>query len=367
VQKWICLILLCESLILSSRANAGFEDIKHYPQNVWDFELTSRYLSTNSNFTSAGGAYANFPSNYSYSLEDFNFFTRTVMPGSNVSFWGDSQVSAAQSKNPAQSLTTTGLTHIRLGSDFVLFHDAFNIIPEFYFANSSVPAISDGVMKLSAKLFLEFQFGSFWVEGFSGYIWQDQGRAALIPYGAVGEFRFSSWSFGGNIQGYSSASTDTNTSNNAQQLNWMSNVNGGSELFDAINPQVLEFNVWGKFNLTRNFSMFAGGGTTINGQNIANYWDIQFGLAYRWPTGKFNRPRPKTEVERFNEETSDGVDQSLFDVRPPVPQPQNQHRSVSPQNIQKELDKTEIQIDMKSIDKPHKDSTDQEPLPSTDK
>ncbi len=379
MQKCIFLAVLIEALLLSFCANAGFDEIKLYPQNVWDFELTSRYLSTNSNYSSAGGAYSNLPTGCSYTLEDFNFATRTSVPGSNWSLWGDSQVSSSQSKNTSQSLSATGLTHVRLGTDFILFQDAFNIIPEFSFlypittnnfSNTSLPAISEGVMTLSGKVYLQFRFSRFWLEGFTGYVWRDQSRSALVPYGLIAETRFKTWSLGANVQGYSSASSDGNTNNSGQQLAWMYAVNGNSQIFDALNPQLLETNFWVKFNLSKSFATYIGGGATINGTNAANYWDVQVGIAYRLPSNDSHRIRPKTDIEKFNEETSDGVDQTLFDTTPgndAVSKPKPKiNRNGNSQNIQKELDKTEVQIEMKSFNKNHKPSPGQESNPTED-
>ena len=375
MQKWLITSVLIPTALLSLRANAAFDDIKFYPQKIWDFEITSRYLSTTSNFSSAGGSYVSLPSGWSYTLEDFNFAIRTTVPGSNWAIWGDTQMSAAQSKTSMQTLSASGLTHGRIGTDFILYQDAFSIIPELSllypittnsFSNYSTPALSDGVMTISGKLYLQFNFSNLWVEGFSGYVYRDQGRAALIPYGVVAEFRFNSWAIGGNVQGFSSASNDTNSTNPAIQNLWITSVNAGSDLFDAINPQLLETNAWVRFNLGKSFAIFGGGGATLNGANMSNYWNAQAGIEYRMGASEPRRSRPRSDVERFNEETSDGVDQSLFkNNTPAVPaQKPRVNKNTSPKNLQKELDNTEMQIDMKSYNRNHQPNpSEQEPNP----
>ena len=125
-------------------------------------------------------------------------------------------------------------------------------------------------------------------------------------------------------------------------------------MFDSINPQLLESNVWTKFNFTKNFSAFVGAGFSLNGSSIANYWNVQGGIAYRMPsTAASSRAAKRSEVERFNEETSDGVDQTLFETSPAVkevPKPAPKKRTApAPKNIQNELDKTEMQIEMKTL------------------
>jgi hypothetical protein len=377
VQKWMNQLVFFVAPLLGAflpiRASAGFNDIKLYPQKVWDIQLTGRYLTTNSNFTNAGGSFANVPAGYSYSLDDFNLAFRTSVDKKNWAFWGDTQLSYAQSKSPAQSLTNASVTHARIGTDYIFFQDSFALIPEFFFlypittntfSNTNTVAISDGTMVASGKLYLRVKVSNLWMEGFAGYQYRDQGRSSLIPYGIVGEYLFHNWSVGANLQGYSSGSSDANTNNPTQQYSWMNTVNGASQIFDGLNPQLLETNVWVKFHTSKKFSFFFGAGDTINGANTANYWDIQAGIAYHLPSSQRTVRDPIENQDQFDEEVSDGVDQRLFDksnTPGPVATPANRSRpsTAQPQNIQKELDKAEMQIELKAVKKKNQ-KTDQD-------
>jgi len=357
VQKWLGGFIFLPLLGVSVPASANFPEMKSYPQKVWDYELMAKYTTTTSNFTSAGGSFVSLLPGSSFNVIDTNLSVRTCVPQKNWAVWGDTQLTYAQSKSTYQTLSNTGFTHFRIGTDYIVYQDSFNLIPEFFFLypitqnnfTSNTTGLSDGIMELSGKLYIQFKVNTFQIAGFAGYLWRDQGRSALVPYGVTGEMQFQSWSLSGNLQGYSSASSDNNTNNPIQQLTWMSTANAGSEMFDALNPQILELNLWLKVPTSKTLSFLAGGGTTLNGANMANYWDVQGGIIYRWPTSTPPRTRPRTNEEKFNEETSDGVDQNLFS------QPANNVRTrpkpapaAPKQNLQQQLDNTEMQIYMKT-------------------
>jgi hypothetical protein len=344
--------------------NSGFDSIKLYPQRTWDLELTGRYLQSSSNFTTSGGGYANTPAGNSYNISQFNLGFRTTIDKKNWAIWGDSQAGYAQSQSPAQTLTNGNVDYVRLGTDYILFQDAFALIPEFFFqyptvqnnfTNTSTVGISDGVTVVSGKMYVRIRLTSFLLQAFAGYQYRDQGRSSLIPYGVVAEYLMHNWSAGANLQGYSSASQDANTNNPTQQYAWMNSVNGASQIWDGVNPQLLETNVWLKFHTSPKVSLFVGAGDTLNGASTANYWNVSAGIEYHVPSSKpkVSDPIENTNQMQFDEELSDGVDQRLFDKSntPPAevkPKPVAPPRAPSPQNLQKELDKTEMKLDLKS-------------------
>jgi hypothetical protein len=344
---------------LTFSAQAKFDEIRFYPQKTWQLDMYSEYRASTSNYASTGGVYTNLPAGNYYNLFSTDFSFRTLVPKKNWAWYGGTEVAYGMSKNTVQSLTSTNFPLVKLGTDYVMYHGNFLLIPDLYvefptakndFNSTNITAVGDGTTKLSAQLRIQGVFNGMWLGAYSGFIYRDQGRSSVIPYGIVGELPFTSWIIGGSVTGYSSATYDSNTNNPTQQVAWNNNVNGGSQMFDSINPQVLEANGWLKWRLGREYSILLGGGSTLSGSNMANYWNVNGGISYRLGTKEVSSaPQvapPKPNPFLFQEETADGVDQSVFQKEEVVPQTKPAPQDYSP-NLQNELNKTENQMELK--------------------
>lgn len=342
-------ILVCLFSILFALVSFGdYHEIKTYSQKNWDMSFRGKYFYTDSNYLSSGGTYQSLPSGYGYQLLDMTAGFRATLPDKNWAFFGETQFAYAQAKSPSSTRTNSNITYIKVGTDYILYEDTFTLIPEFTFSypfvknatNVDAVALAEGVMEMEAKMLAQIHLGKIIAGVFTGYTYRDESRSSLIPYGVFAEMAGKTWSFGGNLRGYSSISYDKDTNNQAARQSWATNYNGGSFKFFMPNPQLLEANFWSQVKTTKQLNFLFGFGMTLNGANMANGWNALFGMTYRFPTAK--EKNTDAELEHFQEETKDGVNQSLFQKQAPV---ENQ---VPKENLQNELDKTEMQIELKS-------------------
>lgn len=351
VQFFLILVL-----VTFAKPAHAYKDLKSFPQNYWELTADYKYFNTTGNYSSSGGSYTNLPTGYSYKLQTIDLGSRSTVPDLNLAYFTEFTVSAAESSSPYATRTNSALTSALIGTDFIMHEGSFDIIPEFTFlfpfkrndVNSSAVAINEGAMEIGGRLIAQTQFGKVRSGAFIGFTYRDENRSSLIPYGLVAEMSLGKWKFSGDIKGYTSTNYDKDTNNESARLTWANSYNGGSQKFYSINPSLLETHLWAQAPISKTFLMDFGGGTTLNGTSNAAGWNVFLGLTYRILTP--TTPEKLPEVDRFKEEVSDGVNQELFQPPPPP------SRQKSKKTIQDELDKTEMQIELKT-DKKRKKKT----------
>jgi hypothetical protein len=347
------LSFLLAGFFYATSASATYHEIKTYVQKNWDLDFSGQYFASDSNYVASGGVYQALPSGNTYNLFDFDFSFRTTIPDRNLAIFGETQLAYGQSKSSTTTRSNSGITQLMIGTDYILYQDSFLLIPEFTFlyplirnsTGSDAVAINEGAMEIGAKIYAQMPIKGMQAGVFTGFVYRDEGRASLIPYGMYAEKLGKKWSFGGNLQGYISANFDKDTGNPGPRNTWASNVNAGSFKFFMPNPQLLETNFWAQVKSSNNMNFMFGLGLTLNGANAANGWNILGGVTYRISTDDGQGER-KSELDRFQEETSDGVDQSLFEQEQSASKKKKQ-KSEPVDDIQSELDKTQMQIEIK--------------------
>ena len=122
-------------------------------------------------------------------------------------------------------------------------------------------------------------------------------------------------------------------------------------LYGAGPRSILEANAWVRGQMTDTLTMKLGGGASITGASTSAGWNVVAALTYFFEPA--NRPgfRPSSardeETSKFREETQDGVNQELFEAPRPPPPPLPPSPEEQRKKLQKELDKTEMQIELK--------------------
>lgn len=345
--------LVSASLFFFSLLALGeYHEIKTYSQKDWNMDFRGKYFLSDSNFSTGGGVYQALPNGYGYQLLDASMGFRSTIPERNWAVWGETQLAYVSAKSSSATRTNTGISYAKVGTDYILYEDVFTLIPEFSFTypfvknatNVDAAAIGEGVMEADARMLAQIRFRDFTMGGFAGFTYRDESRSSLVPYGIYAEIGKKTWSFGGNLRGYSSASFDKDSNNQTARQNWATNFNGGSYKFFMPNPQLLETNFWAQVRTTKQMNFLCGFGMTLNGANTANGWNVMAGMTYRFPTGK--ETEGNDDLNRFQEETKDGVDQTLFKKGANTPQKKRTRDDNG--NLQDELDKTEMQIELKS-------------------
>jgi hypothetical protein len=401
MKKSVVLFLFLNIFVINfiyATAFAG-SDIKTYPQNFWEFNLEAKYFQTTGTYSKSGGAVSSLDGGYSNALTDIEGSFRTILPARNWAIFGEATLSSVEAKSPSATRTNSGLNQAGIGTDYVMYKGDFALIPEFtltfpFTKNETTTdnaAIGEGATELAARLIAQVNSGRMRYAGWGGYAYRDQGRSALIPYGIAADIRLSYWYFGADLKGYSSTSYDKDTDSDSARISWAKRANGNSLKYFSVNPSLLETNIWAGVQSTQQLGFKFGFGTTLNGTNSAAGMSLNAMLIWRMLTDTKPKSQPfmrmtptrstapkktPSEIDRFQEQTQDGVDQSLFEnedelyeetiypnqapiknnqLAPPAETksqpPAKQKRTVKPKrdtlNIQDELDQTEMQIELK--------------------
>jgi len=357
---------------------------RNYRLGQWQFDAQASYYEATANYSRSGGEYVTLPDNASYHLMDLDFGARWV-PKSRWALYASSRLSGAESKNSRDTRQDSSLTQVVLGTDFLLHSSKrWDLYPDL---SVTIPLQrvdpagdtvlnGEGATEFSGKIIARMNWGMFDPFAFVGFTYRDEDRASLVPYGIGAELQFSSWRLGGELRGYQTAMKDKYSSTPAQRE--IVAVRDGYALrYYAVDPALLETNLWLRGNLSSSWAFKLGGGTSLTGANTSAGWNAFAGLTFS-PQFKSSasptpivapyRERSTEELQNFQEETTDGVDQNLFQKPtppppvkpiPPTPPPPAAVALPKPnpvqqkKKLQNELDQTEFQIELKTTKKKH--------------
>jgi hypothetical protein len=384
-------ILLCSTLMLCPlESHAGLplydEASRSYRLGQWQFDAQTSYYEATANYSRSGGEYVSLPDGASYHLMDLDFGARWV-PKNRWALYATSRLSNAESKNSRDTRQDSSFTQIVLGTDFLLHSSQrWDLYPDL---SVTVPLQrvdpagdtvlnGEGATEFSGKIIARMKWGMFDPFAFVGFTYRDEDRSSLLPYGLGAELQFSNWRFGGELRGFQTAMHDK-YNNNPAQRDVVAIRDGYALHYFSVDPTLLETNFWLRGNLSTSWAFKLGGGTSLTGSSTSAGWNVFIGLTFSPQLSSSPAPSPivapykdrsSEELQNFHEETTDGVDQNLFQkpappppVNPPPRPPPPPPAAVDPakptslqqkKNLQKELDQTEFQIELKSTKKKKK-------------
>mgnify|MGYP001271703175 CR=1 FL=1 len=368
-------------------AAAPGAELKTYVPRQVDLQTQARYYQSQGNFAKSGNSYDPLPSGHSFEHFNFDFGARSLIFSKWAGF-AELNLASVQTKTPTLTRSNSGLSEATVGVDLLMSEGPVSLIPEASLVlpltsvdtGGDTAALGDGVTAVGGRMIALMKQGTSRFAGFGGLSYRGKGLSSLLSYGVVGEFNSGSVGFGAELRGTYSVTQDND--NEVIRDAYQCRVNGCAKRYFAMNPSILESNVYLKWAINREWVMNAGGGFGITGQNTSNGFTALAGLTYHWGRGPERSTQAPLAPSRggrvgdpnFQEEIDDGVDQSLFEPPPPVrpapivpkrsqperlrpaapprpqrPAPNSQRRKR--QQIQNELDKTEMQIELKSINK----------------
>lgn len=349
------LMLLAALLSLNAKA-APFDDFKFQTPGRVDLSLGMQYYKPDANFDKTGNSYTRLPSGYSYQLMNVDFGARARL-APRWHLYGSGQFAQANADNlvngVSQARSKSGLSQLQLGTDFIMMAGGIMLIPDFTFTmpmvkterTSADAAIGEGVMEMTGRMVARIERRSWRFGGFLGLNYRDGGRSMLVPYGFLTEFSFGKWNLGADLRGYQSITNDKETSAESTfDASYFCVANGCAKRFAALNPTILQSNLWVRANFNPQFGIFAGGTFDITGSNTTHGVAFMGGLIYRFSSGRATGAAPRPEFEEF---LDDGIDQSAFQGG----------RSMTPSKkggpprptLQDELNKTEMQIETNPV------------------
>lgn len=340
----------------------GFDEFRTTEAGQWDLEADFNYYNATANYSRDGGEYESLPGGFAYKLMEFDFGARWT-PSNKWGFFTQARYGYAASDDGVTSRTNGAFSHLKFGADLQMGRFAsFDLMPEFslLFPMSRVSPsedkvlVGEGAMELDARLIAKTQWSFLQPMAFVGITYRDEGRSTLLPYGFGAEVAFSSMALGAELRGYQSIIDDEKTDEPLTKEG-VRFKNGGALKFYSVNPSLLETNLWLRFNKSGRYQFKIGGGTSITGSSMAAGWSVFTTLNYQFETTARSSydsapPQPDPAIE-FREETHDGVDQNIFRL-PPPPTPPKPKPTPNPRlqkkKLQKELDQTEMMIELRS-------------------
>ncbi len=348
----------------------GFSEYKKYADQLWEFELNSSLYQTQNNYSRSGNTFDSLANGGSYSLTNVDLGGRWSFTKS-WALYTEARMGAAESKLSGVTRSTSQFNQVTLGTDFILSDGNFRLTPDLQVvmplarvdSSSNNVQTAEGAVEASAKMIARFDWSSFLNQTFLGMTYRDEGRSTLLTYGAGTEIPVGFGSLGAEVRGFSSVINDQYTSNPSTRETTALRVNGGSTKFNSINPSLLESNFWYRWD-NKKWGLQVGAGTSITGASISAGSQFFANFIYRLTAKEIQKsqPAPRTDLDKFKEETNDGVDQVLFQPPPPPkPVPVKSSPAKAAQKKRKklkdELDQTEMQVELKSIKKTKKDTS----------
>lgn len=340
--------------------------------NSFELSVSGSYLYSNSNYNGAGAVFDLPSGNQMNDLH--STFAGRILVNPDWAFSGGLSVAYILTKGSDAQRTNSGISGYHLATDY-RFHTQFaELIPSvqvFYPAEkvdeASDSAInSDGSMRVDFLFNVQKKISSTMLFGHLGYAYRDQGRSNLLPWSAGVLWNLNHFELGGRIFGFQSISDDKDTGVEYNRLTFLNKVNAGSYLYYSINPSVVDIEALLNYNLIADSKLVMAAGFTLMGNNYSQNYHVSaslvFGFGDSGPSGVRKKIKSIDEspveavssekkVNNFKEDTSDGVDQNIFKVKPieeelkPV-QPKTQ--SLPDEDLKSQLDSVEMTIELKS-------------------
>lgn len=184
---------------------------------------------------------------------------------------------------------------------------------------SDSPLVGEGAMSLQAGGWAIWHLGMFYPYGFAAFEYRDSGRASLFPYAVGVNVRPNIWWAQAEYRGFMTIANDSDVENRGVRDVYLTQVNGGSYRFYAVNPNAAEIALETGLRFRNGIGLKIGYATMVSGANYAKGDTFYGGISYQ------GRPKPPpappptpitTDPSGFKVE-SDHYDETLFQT-PPV-------------------------------------------------
>lgn len=358
-----------------------------YDWGQWQFATSANYHTATANYTKSGGSYVDLLPGYSYSLAQFDFLTRwVVLPKMGV--YASTQFAYAESKDVRDTRRNASFSEAAFGIDYqILASKLWDLYLDFSISMpfQRVDAKSDDVLNHEGSMNMRPSLGfRYWLNNTTlyantGFIYRDENRSGLIDYAFGAEMNPHNWILGAEVSGFSSLIKDSR--NNAFERDIIFAKNGNSLKFYSSDPAILLVKGWIGHSVGKDWQFKVGLSNTITGESYAA--GISYFANIIWTPNEFKKtapsyqePKKSQPINDFQEDTSDGVDQKIFESVPPAsappsepikrppPPPKELPKSLAPptrtgktkEQLRKELDQTEFHIELKSTKKKKKKS-----------
>jgi len=337
-------MMLCLLVLAAESTWAAFDDYQRFRKGTYDFGVETQYFKSNANYTESGGSYKDLLGGQSFEIFNFNLKSRYDF-SKRSSMYGHLDIAYANSVGLLTTRSNSTVTGAVLGYAYRPYSEDFDLITDFYTVipfqkidqNTDSVINSEGVIEATGLLRAQMDFATFSALGYIGATYR-QARSALLPWGVGLEANYAKWGWGGKVFGYQSITDDPDTDNRTQRTIVTDRVDASSLYFYAVNPSVIDSEVFVRFKFDNVWALTVGGGSTISGTSTAAGYHAGASLKYSWdsePSYYLKNPALYTKevnqssekkVPEFKEEIDDGVNQKLFQKKgttPPAPTPRS--------------------------------------------
>ncbi len=335
------------ALLYFSELSFADDVFKNFTENRFDSTLNVNYFKTESNFAKDGGQQS-LPSGYSFQVTDIFAQGRYVLiqdlglyAGLNV---GSSEASdlLATRRNSTLNFVHVGADYLFLQSHLMSFYGdlSYHHAVEKIATDTDSALNNDGASEVHAKITGLFDLDYVQPYILGGVNYRTEGLSTLLTYTIGVQSKFSQLVLGAALNGFASVVDDKKTGTPAEREIITNRVSATSKKFYAINPNLLDSDIYLKYNFSSNLSVQANGGYGIIGSNTA--LGYHFGAGFNWGFGgshyeNFSKPQkssqspavspmpaprpmarppvppaPPAPPKKFQEDTNDGVNQDYF-------------------------------------------------------
>lgn len=323
--------------MLSTYQTVRAEEVyKPFVAGRFDSYLGAEYFSSSANYDSNGSKQS--------LISGASLSNISTEMGARYLFWDRFGIytgllfNNVQTSNGIRDRQNSALTYYNFGADLQVFHSfhwSVYIDGNYKMANESInitgddAIASDGASEAVISGVVIYQNDGWRVYGKVGYDYRTEGLSSLVRYGIGSDYAFGAFVLGLNLPGYSTIQDDEKTATPIDRDLVTTRVNGGSRRFYAVNPNLLEAQIYGIYNFTKDFAVKAYVGNTLVGSNAAEGYTA--GVTLSWGFGLAKKHIKSEDVPNdsslpddeagFKVDTNDGVDQTIFQKSQTAPAP----------------------------------------------
>lgn len=315
---------------------------RNFTQNRFDSSLNVNYFKSEANFAS-NGSQQSLPSGYSFQIIDTNISARYVLLD-DLGLHAGMNIGSSESVDASATRRNSTLNYINLGADYLIFRSrSFSLYADLTYLHSVEKVAtdtdsslnSDGASEVQAQVTTLFDVGYMQPFLSGGVNYRMEGLSTLLTYQLGVQTSFGKTVFGAALNGYVSVIDDSKTSTPTVRDLITNRVNATSKKFYAVNPNLLDSDIYMKFFFTPNLAVQVHGGYPIIGSNAALGYHVGAGVSWGFGGDHYENysrpthPLPATHVnlttpaqnpprvqpappKKFQEDTSDGVNQDYF-------------------------------------------------------
>lgn len=270
-MKKLLVILILSPLTLSAKPRLGKFFRPWWSETILQYDV----FHSVGNYDANGNSQSLPSSNSFWETTNFDFAGRYVFSSNWAMTTGLNYVNA-QTFITNISNTNGGIQTIHGGIEYKFDIDGFDLgvegvglfTPYSVDLNSTKPIYGDGAQAFGGNLWMQQRFDSFYWHAKAGYLYRSEGLSSLLPYELGLHWRLGSLAIGAIAEGAWSLTADVET--DLTRTSFLNRSSAGSLHFRSANPNSNMLDLQAKWNVTNQFALVAGGGTTLMGKNSSH-------------------------------------------------------------------------------------------------